>query len=55
MRKRTAIPDIEDFPEDLELEPVSLDEIEEDINLELDEEEDFQDFYLPPEKPLKFE
>jgi hypothetical protein len=42
-------------PEDFELETVSLEDIEDDMNLTVEEEEDFQDFYLPPEKPLKFE
>jgi hypothetical protein len=46
----------QDFDEDLELETVSLQDLEYEREVDLTEspEEGFEDFYLPPEKPLRF-
>jgi hypothetical protein len=54
-KKRVVEPEPMDFQEDHELESVSLDELERERLLDIEEEEDMEDFYLPPERPLKFE
>lgn len=55
MRKKKPEYEPFEFKEDHDLEAVSLDELEQARLLDVEEEEDMEDFYLPPEKPLKFE
>lgn len=47
---------LKDFNEDLILETSSIEELEKEreITLSEGEEDDLQDFYYPPEKPLRF-
>lgn len=42
----------EEFPEQ---EETSLEEIREEREVDFSDEDGVQDFYLPPEKPLRFE
>ena len=45
-----------DFPEDFELEEVTLEELisESEIEVDAEEGESFDEYWLPPEKPLRF-
>ena len=54
-KKKHVEPEPFEFREDHDLEAISLEELEEARLLDLEEEEDMEDFYLPPEKSLKFE
>lgn len=47
--------DSELFEEDFVLESVSIEDLERARLLDIEKEEELEDFYLPPEKPLKFE
>lgn len=54
-KKKQLEPEPFEFREDHELESISLEELEQARLLDVEEEEDMEDFYLPPERPLKFE
>lgn len=43
-----------DFPEDYELEPVTLEELEQERAIDVELDQRSEDYYLPPEVPLIF-